>query len=222
MSMQSFSLDVDGEYVAVQDGTDAVSVLISRLTSMNITPREEHKVGSVSESTFVVNVKPGEEHSDADFTDYMCWWVHDVPLNASSADLQEAFVPTSDVKGIWVPFQEFHSIIIFAIPRLEDMHLTVKYVSTEQIERVIGKSVFVDEMDGTLYVSVADHHFQSAVLQNVLASFSKLMLHKAVDLQEQNFQIEYYDARDAANGYHALHDHTFLGVHLPLLTKKDA
>ncbi len=69
--MQSFSSDVDGEYVAVQDGTDAVSVLISGLTSMDITPREERKVGSVSESAFAANAKPGEEHKDADASGFL-------------------------------------------------------------------------------------------------------------------------------------------------------
>ncbi|KZT08496.1 uncharacterized protein LAESUDRAFT_757732 [Laetiporus sulphureus 93-53] len=235
---QSFSSDVDGEYVAVQEGADAVSVLISGLTSMDITPREERKVGSVGEPAFAANAKLGDEQDDADASRFLL--VRDVPLNASSADLREAFAPTGDVKGIWVPFLESHGVIILAyydirhatrarslianqaIPGLEDAHLAAKYVSAEQIERVIGKSAFVDETDGTLYVSVADRRFQSAALQKVLASLGELMSYKAVDSQEQNFQVEYYDARDAANAYRAFHDRIFLGVRLRLLTKKDA
>ena len=66
----------------------------------------------------------------------------------------EAFAPTGDVKGIWVPFQESHGVIILAyydirhatqarslianqaIPGLEETRISLRNMSTEQIERV--------------------------------------------------------------------------------------
>lgn len=88
-------------------------------------------------------------------------------------------------------------------PGLDDVRLDAGFVSAEQLEMVrllicfaqvtifymqlvsfqlTGKSSFVDETDGGLFITVK--HFQPAALQNVLSSFGELRSFEITDPHE--------------------------------------
>lgn len=53
------------------------------------------------------------------------------------------------------------------------------------ITQITGKSSFVDETDGTLFVSFEDRRFQPSSLQSVLSSFGELLCFEAAEPQDQ-------------------------------------
>lgn len=62
------------------------------------------------------------------------------------------------------------------------MYVISLALSTTQIT---GKSSFVDETDGALFVSFEDRRFQPSSLQSVLSSFGDLLSFEATDPQDQ-------------------------------------
>ena len=89
---------------------------------------------------------------------------------------------------------------------------------TLPLTQITGKSSFVDETDGTLFVSFEDRRFQPSSLQNVLSSFGELLSFEATEPHEQVcgsrdlcghatntathiqlYHVEYCDVRDAAS-----------------------
>ncbi|OBZ67253.1 Meiosis protein mei2 [Grifola frondosa] len=168
--------------------------------------------------------------------------VHNVPPTASSVTLRAAFASMGDIKGILVRFQATHGVVILAFydvrhairaqrqiseqifDVLEDARLDARFVAPSALESVTGKSAFVAQTDGALYVNVEAHLLQPGNLQNVLASFGELLSFKpaGADPNDQTFHVEYYDVRDAASALKALNNRTIFGARLHLFTAQDS
>ncbi|KAH9915679.1 RNA recognition motif 2-domain-containing protein [Fomitopsis serialis] len=226
-STRSQSMSSDSGYAKspASIGQEAVSALEAGLSSVDITPRDERK--AVLETPIIAGDAATPQTPSFDF-------VRNVPPSAPSAKLRDVFASTGDIKGIWVRYQETHGIVVLAyynirhavrarrqissqtLHGLEEVRLEAMFITPERLETITGKSSFVDETDGTLYVSFEDRRFEPSSLQNVLSSFGELLSFEATEPQDQVYHVEFYDVRDAANAYRALNERTFMGVRLRL------
>ncbi|EPS96290.1 hypothetical protein FOMPIDRAFT_110170 [Fomitopsis schrenkii] len=240
-SIRSQSMSSDSGYAksSASSGSDVISSLETGLASVDITPRDERTAVLGTPTPNKEPVSPQPPPFDLDSTregetSSRFLLVRNVPASASSSKLRDVFAATGDVKGIWVRFQETHGIVVLAfydarhairarrqissqvLRGLEDACLETMFIAPENLETITGKSSFVDETDGALFVSFEDRRFQPSSLQSVLSSFGDLLSFEATDPQDQLYHVEFYDVRDAANAYRALHDRTFMGVRLRL------
>ncbi|KAH9832301.1 RNA recognition motif 2-domain-containing protein [Rhodofomes roseus] len=243
-SARSQSMSSDSGYATSSASArpDVMCGLETGLGSVDITPRDERQAvlgtpvvpGDVA-SVLSPLLDFGETREETQSSHFLL--VRNIPLAAPSAKLKDVFASTGDVKGIWVRFQETDGIVILAyydirhavrarrqissqaMHGLEGVRLEAIFIAPEELEKMTGKSAFVDETDGTLYVSFEDRRFQPSSLQNVLSSFGELLLFEATEPQAQVYHVEFYDVRDAANAYRALNDRTFMGARLRLYKK---
>ncbi|KZT65945.1 hypothetical protein DAEQUDRAFT_490578 [Daedalea quercina L-15889] len=240
-SVRSQSMSSDSGYAksTVGAGPDAMSALATGLASVDITPRDERK--DVLGTPTIAGDVPGAQTPSFDFGETReetqsshFLLIRSVPPSAPATKLRDVFSLTGDVKGIWVRFQETHGIIVVAyydirhavrarrqivsqaLPGLEEVRLEAVFITPERLEMITGKSSFVDETDGSLFVTFEDRRFQPSSLQNVLSSFGELLSFEATEPHEQVYHVEYCDVRDSANAYRALHERTFMGVRLRL------
>ncbi|EED83036.1 predicted protein [Postia placenta Mad-698-R] len=218
----SMSSETDSGYAvsATSAGPDAVSALAAGLADTDITPRDERK------ASFCVSSQPAESASSVD-----------IDFSNSASEIEPSHFLLASHGVIIIAFFDIRESIRAqrqipsqSLPGLEEACLDASchYGGLTEIHffpptnfQTIGRSSFINETDGALFVSVGDHRFQAPALQNLLSSFGELKSFELVDPHDQTYHVEYYDIRDAHNAHRALHSRTFLGVRLHLYAKKD-